>query len=240
LLEAANYTRARNNCKIFVVGQCSFLQGEDYYAAMEAQAASDVALIKREIEKMFGSDHQSKFNRAIDDAVVQVYGESLLYSAQFREAVPVFQTELEIRLRRGDDEATVASTYLQLGRASDALGNYAEALRYYGEALQLYIRCHGTGHVAVATTYRNIGVVHRRLGNLQLALEYYEKDLAITKAALGGGHVNVAMTYGNMGCVYEKLGKFEKALEMHEKDLEIKLKTVGQGHENVATSHYNI
>ena len=34
LLEAANYTT--KGCQIFVVGQCSFLHGEDYFAAMTA------------------------------------------------------------------------------------------------------------------------------------------------------------------------------------------------------------
>ena len=45
---------------------------------MEASDPSDVGLIKDEIFKMFGNDCKTKFNRAIDDAVVQVYGESSL------------------------------------------------------------------------------------------------------------------------------------------------------------------
>ena len=157
LLEAANYTR--NGCKICVVGQCSFLQGEDYFAAMRAGVSSDVALIKDEIAHMFGADYRTKFNRAIDDAVVQVYGESLLYNGRFQEAVPVFEKELEIKRSRGDADDSVADTYLQLGRSSAELGKYSESLRYFDEALQLYVRCFGTGHVSVATTYKNMGVV---------------------------------------------------------------------------------
>ena len=121
LLEAANYTR--NGCKICVVGQCSFLQGEDYFAAMQAGVPSDVALIKEEIACMFGDDCRSKFNRAIDDAVVQVYGESLLYNGRFQEAVPVFEKELEVKRDRGDDEISVATTLVNIGIVRSQLGD---------------------------------------------------------------------------------------------------------------------
>ena len=121
--------------------------------------SSDVALIKDEIAHMFGADYRTKFNRAIDDAVVQVYGESLLYNGRFQEAVPVFEKELEIKRSRGDADDSVADTYLQLGRSSAELGKYSESLGYFDEALQLYVRCFGTGHVSVATTYKNMGVV---------------------------------------------------------------------------------
>jgi hypothetical protein len=51
----------------------------------------------------------------------------------------VFEKELEVKRRRCDDEASIASTHIQLGSASDSLGNYAEALRYYEEALQRFV-----------------------------------------------------------------------------------------------------
>ncbi len=123
---------------------------------------------------MFGADFQAKFTRAIDDAVVQVYGEFLLYNRRFREAVPVFERELEVKRRRGDDEGSIAATYLQLDSASDSLGDYAAALRYYEEEL-----CHSTGHVNAAQTYGNMGNVEESLYNFQKALEYHEKALKI-------------------------------------------------------------
>jgi tetratricopeptide (TPR) repeat protein len=137
---------------IFVAGQCSFLQGEDNFAAMKVSEQSDKRLIKAEIAKMFGSDFQASFNRAIDDAVVQVYGQSLLYNGRFQEAVPVFEKELDVKQKRGDDDGSIASPYVQLGRASAKLGGYAEALRYYEEALHRNVRFFGTRHVSVATT----------------------------------------------------------------------------------------
>ncbi len=67
---------------------------------------------------MFGVDFQAKFNRAIDDAIVGVYGESLLCNGRVQEALPVFEKELDVKRRRGDDAGSIASTYIQLGRSS--------------------------------------------------------------------------------------------------------------------------
>ena len=108
---------------------------------------------------MFGADCRAKFNRAIDDAVVQVYGESLLYNGRFQEALPVFEKELDVKRRRGDAENSVADTYLQLGRASESLGKYEESLSYYDDALQRYVRCFGTGHVSSASTRVNTPMI---------------------------------------------------------------------------------
>eukprot|EP00291_Cryptomonas_curvata_P019709 CAMPEP_0172178010 /NCGR_PEP_ID=MMETSP1050-20130122/15779_1 /TAXON_ID=233186 /ORGANISM="Cryptomonas curvata, Strain CCAP979/52" /LENGTH=390 /DNA_ID=CAMNT_0012850643 /DNA_START=163 /DNA_END=1332 /DNA_ORIENTATION=- len=186
LLEAANYTT--KGCNIFVVGQCSFLQGENYFAAMKATVPSDERLIKDEIAKMFGADCQAKFNRAIDDAVVQVYGESLLYNGCFQEAVPVFEKELKMKLRRGDDEGSVAATYKQLGRASDCLGNYAEALRYYEEAVQRQVRFFGPSYVSVADTKQNMAIVHGNLGSQTKRLQLDREAHSIYMQALGPEH----------------------------------------------------
>ena len=230
LLEAANYTR--NGCKIYVVGQCSFLQGEDYLSAMTAGVASDVDLITSEIKTMFGADYRTKFNRAIDDAVVQVYGESLLYNGRFQEAVPVFEKELELKQKRGDDEGSIASTYIQLGRASDSLGKYAEALAYYEKALQRNVRCFGTGHVSVAGTYGNIANVQLAQGKFSEALETFQKVLDIFQRALGPHHVSVAMTKENIAIVHKQLGHRDLARTLYQEAHEIFEKALGPLHHN--------
>ena len=90
---------------------------------MQAGVPSDVALIKEEIACMFGDDCRSKFNRAIDDAVVQVYGESLLYNGRFQQAVPVFEKELKVKRDRGDNEISVATTLVNIGIVRSQLGD---------------------------------------------------------------------------------------------------------------------
>ena len=235
LLEAANYTR--KGCKIFVVGQCSFLHGEDYFASMDAGVKLDVALIKDEIDHMFGADFEYKFNRAIDDAVVHLYGESLLYNGRFQEAVPVFVKELEVKRRRGDDESSIADTYNQLGRASESLGNYAESLEYHNEALTRRVQCYGTGHVSVAISYKNMGIVEMNLGNLEKALDLYQKALDIEIKSLGGAHVSVAATETNIGNVLYRKGDYENALLRYQKALEIETKSLGEAHVNVAVTY---
>ncbi len=238
LFEAANYTT--KGCTVFVAGQCSFLQGEDHFAAMKFTELSDERLIKDEIAKMFGADCEAKFNRAIDDAMVQLYGESLLNNGRFQEAVPVFEKELEVKRRRGDGDGSVASTYNQLGRISESLGNYAEALRYYEETQQCYVRFYGDSHVAVASTYLNMANVKQQLGNFKESIELNEKALKIYIQSVGPAHVDVASTYCNMGFVYMQHGKLEKALEMFEKDLEITRKALGESHKRVADTYCNM
>ena len=237
LLEAANYTI--NGCKICVLGQCSFLQGKDYFAAMQASEPSDVGLIKKEIARMFGADYRAKFNRAIDDAVVHVYGESLLYNGRFQEAVPVFEKELEVKRRRGDTEDSVANTYIQLGRASSALGKYVESLGYYDEAVHRFVRCVGTGHVSLADTYVNMGVVFEKLGDYEKALLHYQNALGI-QISLGGARVSVAGTNVNIGEVYRHLRDYEKALFHYNLALPVFISQLGGAHVSVARTKENI
>ncbi len=129
-----------------------------------------------------------------DDAVVQVYGESLLHDGRFREAVPVFEKELKVKRRRGDDEGSIAATYLQLDSASDSLGDYAAALRSYEKEL-----CHSTGDVNVATTYGNMGNVEESPDNFQKALENHEKALEIRLKTCGIHNVTCATAHANIG-----------------------------------------
>ncbi len=238
LLEAANYTT--KGCKIFVAGQCSYLQGQDYFATMTATVPSDERLIKDEIAKIFGANFQAKFNRAIDDAVVQVYGESLLYNGRFREAVPIFEKELEVKRRRGDGEDSIASTYVQLGRASHSLGDYAAALRYTEEALQRLVRCHGTGHADVAKTYLNMGSCVLRLGKYEEARNYYLKCLEINRLCLGEHHIATADAKWGLARVFQELSQHNQALEMFEEVLEAQVRCLGTGHVSVADTKQNI
>ena len=237
LLEAANYTT--NGCKIYVVGECSFLQGEDYFSAMKAGVVSDEGLIRGEIIKKFGADYHAKFNRTIDDAIVQVYGESLLYHGRFQEAEPLLRKELEIKRGRGD-ENSIASTYLQLGRALYSLGNYAESLSNFGEALQRFVRCFGTGHVSVAGTNVNIGEMYRHLGDYEKALLHYNLALPVFISQLGGAHVSVADTKNNIAAVLEQQGKFDEALKLYQEALETTILAVGPSHVSVAATEKNI
>ncbi len=238
LLEAAHYTT--KGCNIFVAGQCSFLQDEDYFAAMRATVPSDERLIKDEIAKMFGADCQAKFNRAIDDAVVQVYGESLLYNGRFQEAVPVFEKELDVKRRRGDDEGSVASTYKQMGRASFSLGKYDEALTYYDEALQRFKRCDGNGHVRVAETEEKMANVYLFKGELNKALETYKRVLKTKKCKCGPADASVADTYVNWANVEAQLENFLMALKLYEKALEIYKQTVGSSNVSVGDAYVNM
>jgi tetratricopeptide (TPR) repeat protein len=238
LLEAANYTR--NGCKLHVVGRCSFLQGEDYFSAMKAGVESDVGLIKDEIARKFGSGFHAEFNSSIDDAVVQVYGESLLYNGCYLEAVPVFEKELELKTRRGDDEESIASTYVQLGRVFHALGDYPKALHYHDEALKSQVRRFGTGHSIVANIQNNIAVALEAQGRLEEALELYQKSLETMIRAVGPDHESVAATEDNIGIVLMRKGDYENALIRHQKALDIRVKCLGHGHASVATTEMNI
>jgi tetratricopeptide (TPR) repeat protein len=238
LLEAANYTR--NGCKLHVVGRCSFLQGEDYFSAMKAGVESDVGLIKDEIARKFGSGFHAKFNSSIDDAVVQVYGESLLYNGCYLQAVPVFEKELELKTRRGDDEESIASTYVQLGRVFHALGDYPKALHYHDEALKSQVRRFGTGHSIVANIQNNIAVALEAQGRLEEALELYQKSLETMIRAVGPDHESVAATEDNIGIVLMRKGDYENALIRHQKALDIRVKCLGHGHASVATTEMNI
>ena len=140
----------------------------------------------------------------------------------------------------GPQHASVATSYNNLGRVHNKLGDFEKAKEYHELALSITQKKLGLENVEVAVSYSNLGLVHDKLGDFEKAKEYHELALSITRKKLGPENVEVAASYNNLGLVHDKLGDFEKAKEYYELALSITQKKLGPENVEVAASYNNL
>ena len=132
------------------------------------------------------------------------------------------EKSLEIKLKNlGENHASVATSYNNIGSVWYSKGNYDKALEYYEKCLSIDLKTLGENHADVATSYNNIGSVWSSKENYGKALEYYEKCLKIQLIKLGFKHPDVAITYYEIGKVWQSKGKYDKAIENFKKAYKI-------------------
>ena len=83
----------------------------------------------------------------------------------------------------GPQHASVATSYNNLGRVHNKLGDFEKAKEYHELALSIRQKKLGPENVQVATSYNNLGLVHSKLGDFEKAKEYHELALSITEKA---------------------------------------------------------
>ena len=140
----------------------------------------------------------------------------------------------------GEEHASVATSYSNLGSVYDSIGEYNQAKELYEKALMIDKKIFGEEHPSVATSYSNLGSVYDSIGEYNQAKELYEKALMIDKKIFGEQHPSVATSYGNLGSVYDSIGEYNQAKELYEKALMIQKKIFGEEHPSVATSYSNL
>ena len=140
----------------------------------------------------------------------------------------------------GEEHASVATSYGNLGSVYNSIGEYNQAKELYEKALMIEKKIFGEEHASVAASYGNMGNVYYRMEEYTQATKLHEKAMMIRKKIFGEEHASVATSYGNLGNVYHSIGEYNQATELHEKALMIRKKIFGEEHASVATSYGNL
>ncbi len=160
---------------------------------------------------------------------------------QYAAAIPLLEKALLLnRNALGEESASVATNYNNLGSAYDSLGDYTKAIQYYEQALAIDIKVFGESNPSVAIRYNNLGSVYDSLGHYPKAIQYYELALDIDIEIFGESHPNTAIDYNNLGQAYHSLGDYAKSIKYYEKALSIFKETFGEIHHKVAVCHNNL
>ncbi len=148
--------------------------------------------------------------------------------AQYQSALAITEAALgPDHLDTARTLGNLASTYVDLGRARDALPLEERAVAITEAAL-------GPDHPDTARTLGNLASTHRALGQARRALRLWQRVLAITEAALGPDDLDTARTLGNLASTYVDLGRAGGALPLAQRALAITEAALGPDHVDTA------
>jgi tetratricopeptide (TPR) repeat protein len=139
-------------------------------------------------------------------ATVQLYanerwefGTALAQAGRVREAIPVFEEVVRLKLNNAVANVNLGNAYLQTDRAPDAAAQFERALSIkpnYPEA------------------HYNLGIALEKSGRVPEAIEQYEQALRINP--------NYAEAHEILGIALAKTGEFENAIAQYEQALRIR------------------
>jgi tetratricopeptide (TPR) repeat protein len=141
--------------------------------------------------------------------------------SEYPTALDFYHKTLEIEENSlPSNHSSLATTYINIGRMHDHMGEYSTALSFYQKAAEMQ-NSFPPNYPDLAVTYNCIGFIYDKTGEYSTALEFYQKTLHIQQKCLPLNHVGLAETYYNMARVFECLERHEKAEEHAERAMEI-------------------
>ena len=114
----------------------------------------------------------------------------------------------------------VAASFVSLGNAYYALGQYEKAIEYYKLSLDLSKKIND--RQGEANSLGNLGVVYQSLGQYKKAIDYHQQSLDIKKE-ISDRQGEVA-SLGNLGNAYYSLEQYQKAIEYYKLSLDLSKK----------------
>ena len=112
----------------------------------------------------------------------------------------------------------VAASFVSLGNAYYALGQYEKAIDYYQRSLDLSKEIND--RQGEANSLNNLGEVDQSFGQYEKAIHYHQQSLDIKKNI--GDRQGIAHSLGGLGLAYNSLGQYQKAIEYYQQSLTIK------------------
>ena len=141
--------------------------------------------------------------------------------AESREALPLHEKALELRLRLGDMESA-SDSQSRVGTIYERLGDWESAHKHYRNAIEI---AEEIGYKRGLTRpLTHIGGYHRRQGETQKALEYYREALRASQES--GEQEDVMFSLANVAQMIHRVnGDPEEALDHCRRALEIAERT---------------
>eukprot|EP00049_Salpingoeca_infusionum_P013099 m.245076 g.245076 ORF g.245076 m.245076 type:complete len:694 (+) comp15357_c3_seq2:259-2340(+) len=143
----------------------------------------------------------------------------------------------------GEQHATIANTYSNIGEVLRNKGDFDKALEQQQKALRIRLDLFGEQHPDTAHSFHGMGDTYRCRGNqgdYSTAFTLLSKALQIRVATLGDDHPSTAKTYIALGDVCDEQQEYSRAIEYLAKALAIQERVIGQEHPDMALSYNNI
>jgi serine/threonine protein kinase/tetratricopeptide (TPR) repeat protein len=159
----------------------------------------------------------------------------------FDEALPLFETALEIRQQvLGNENLKVAESQNNLGALLTAKGDYQGAESHYRGALATRRKLLGDESIEVAGGINNLATLVFAQGDYTGAEELFREALDMHRKLLGEKTSEVAETLNNLAMTLARLGQLDEAETMYRGTLELHRELWGDEHPEVARSLNNL
>ena len=134
---------------------------------------------------------------------------------------------------RSDLESVIGTSYLSLGRET-------EALEHMQAGLTLAQKVEGPSGPRVANALNNLGFAYLSIGKLDIADSLIRASLAMQRAIGGPPDTVLAATLGDLGSVAQPRADNKESEHWHREALAVKLKLDGPRSDDVARSMQNV
>lgn len=160
---------------------------------------------------------------------------------QFRDALPLFQRALDVRLAvLGARDPLTAVSRSNLGALLRALGDLSGAQDQHERALAILLATAGPDHLDTAACRSSLGLVLLERRDLVGAREQQERALAITLASRDSEDALVASRRSNLSAVMHAQSDLTGARYQIEEALRISLTALGPSHLDTARRRSNL
>ncbi|MGF1522794.1 MAG: tetratricopeptide repeat protein [Leptolyngbyaceae cyanobacterium] len=161
--------------------------------------------------------------------------------ADTSQAVPEDIERQIAELEAQDAESPLlASLYMELGAAYEAVVQYTKAAKAYEQAVKLRETQLGPDHPATATSLNNLALLYKLMGRYNEAEPLYARALAIHQAHLDPESPIIAASLNNLAALYESMGRYSEAEPLYVNALFILETQLGSKHSVTATSLNNL
>lgn len=145
-----------------------------------------------------------------------------------------FVTDFEIH------RDALAKSYMDLGAAQRASGDFVSALQSEQCALEIRLKHFGEENPSTADSFNSLGATQYATGDFDSALQSTQRALDIRRKVYGEEHPSVAYSYYYLGATQHKLGDFISALQSKQRALDIRRKLYGEEHSSTADSYHSL
>ena len=157
----------------------------------------------------------------------------------YATAEPLFREALAIFQRLGD-EASAATTLLNLASVLVHLGRYDEAFSRHRQVLEIRRRLDGERSPKVASSLYGLGFLYYTRGDSAAAEPLLRQALDIYIEAYGPEHTRVASVLGSLGLVLHEAARPAEAQPFLERALALRQRLLGDDHVHVANARKNL
>lgn len=215
-----------------ILHQQARIQNFKYNSAEAIRINREVLSIRQEL---FGV-HSPEAALSCESLGINYY-----FAGQYFEALPFFQTQLDIWKSMPQPDSTEMATASNLvGLTYDAIGDYETSLAYKKQTLAIRQAALGEEHALVGVAYNNLGINSDRLGDHDQAIAYKLKALAIIEKTAGTDNEFYATSAANVGVSYYEKGDYDNAIRWIQTGLDLHKRIFGEIDYNTIGSYNNL